>query len=194
MGIFGPSQKDVWSEAASRIGAEYVGKTLKNPARIEKEHDNWKIVMDTYVVSTGKSTVTYTRVQAPFIWENDVIFKVSRKNIFSNLFGMFKMPAVETYDYDFNDSYIIRGNDEPVIRSIFENEKIRGLIQKTQKGVIQVKKYKRAKDDERVLYYQLGGILKDIDKIAHLFELFCKMLDTLVETGVASKKQPEMIL
>lgn len=192
MGIFGPSQKDVWSNAAASIGAVYVDKTFKTQPRIEKMYKNRKIIMETYIVSTGKSAVTLTRARMCFIRENDIIFKVTPKNIFSGFAGIFKMPAVETYDYDFNDRFVVRGDDEPVIREIFENRKIRDLIKEIGKNRLELKRHK--KNDESEIYYQFNGVLKDEKKIENVFSLFEAMLDELVKAGVASEKEPRTVI
>jgi hypothetical protein len=192
MGMFGLSKKNVWSNTVASIGAVYVDKTFKTQPHIEKTYKNRKIIMETYMVNTGKSATTLTRARMCFIRENDIIFKVMPKNIFSGFAGIFKMPAVETYDYDFNDRFVVRGNDEPVIREIFENKKIRELIKEIGKNRLELKRHK--KNDKSEIYYQFNGVLKDEKKIENVFELFETMLDGLVKAGAASEKEPRTVI
>ncbi|MFE3845895.1 DUF3137 domain-containing protein, partial [Thermoplasmatota archaeon] len=85
MGLFGISRKEVWKQLSQEISSNYIeGSFLKDP-RIEYKHKYWTIYLDTYTVSTGKSTITYTRMRAPFINTKKIYFKIYRKGIASNI-------------------------------------------------------------------------------------------------------------
>lgn len=195
MALFGPPLKEVWQQLANEINAEFQKGSLGKTARVVKQYKNWNILLDTYTVNTGKSSVTYTRMRVPYIRENDITFKLSRKNVFSGLGRMFGMPLIETYDYDFNDEFVIKGNDESVIKEIFQNQNIKDKIASQKRLILKVGPYKEKKSlTDSELYFQMTGVLKDIDKLKNLLELFYELMDELVENGVASEDKPMMML
>jgi len=195
MALFGPPLKEIWQQLANEINAEFQKGSLGKTARVEKQYKNWTILLDTYTVNTGRSSVTYTRMRVPYRRENDIVFKLSRKNIFSEIGRMFGMPLIETYDYDFNDEFVLKGNDESVIKEIFQNQNIKDMIKFQKRVTLKVGPYKEKKSlTDSELYFQMTNVLKDIDKLKNLFALFSEMLDELVKNGVASEEKPTMIL
>ena len=134
-------------------------------------------------------------MRIPFRRENDITFKLSRKNIFSGLGSMFGMPLIGTYDYDFDDEFVIKGNDESVIRDIFQNQGIKDKIKLQKKLNLKVTPYKEKKSPtDSELYFQMTGVLKDIEKLKNLFDLFSELMDELSKNGVASLEKPMMRL
>ncbi len=195
MKLFGPPLKEVWQQLAVEVNADFVKGGFAKSARVEKSYNNWTILLDTYTVNTGKSSVTYTRMRVPYKRENDINFKLSRKNIFSCIGRMFGMPLVETYDYDFNDEFVLKGNDETVIKKIFQNQSIKDMIKFQKRLILKVKPYKVKKSlTDSELYFQMTGVLKDMDKLKSLFSLFSVMMDELVKNGVASEEKPSMVI
>ena len=195
MALFGPPLKEVWQQLANEINAEFTKGSIAKSARVVKTHKNWTILLDTYTVNTGKSSVTYTRMRVPYKRENDIQFKLIRKNIFSGLGSYFGMPVIGTYDYDFDDEFVIKGNDESVIRDIFQNQDIKDRIKLQKKLILKTKPYKEKKSPaDSELYFQMTGVLKDIEKLQNLFELFSEMMDELEKNGIASPDQPMMKL
>ena len=195
MVLFGPPLKEVWQQLAVEVNAEYVKGGFAKSARVEKSYNNWTILLDTYTVNTGKSSVTYTRMRVPYIRENDIQFKLSRKNVFSGIGRMFGMPLIETYDYDFDDEFVLKGNDETVIKEIFLNQSIKDMIKFQKRLILKVKPYKVKKSlTDSELYFQMTGVLKDMDKLKSLFNLFSALMDELVKNGVASAEKPSMVI
>lgn len=195
MALFGPPLKEVWQQLANEINAEFSKGGIAKAPRVFKIHKNWTILLDTYTVSTGKSSVTYTRMRVPFKRENDVQFKLSRKNIFSGLGSYFGMPVIGTYDYEFDDEFVIKGNDESVIREIFQNESIKDRIKFQKKLILKSGPYKERKSpSDSEIYFQMTGVLKDMEKLKNLFDLFIELLDEFEKNGVAAPERPMMIL
>lgn len=195
MKLFGPPLKEVWQQLAVEVNAEFIKGSLGKSARVEKNYNNWTILLDTYTVNTGKSSVTYTRMRVPYKRENDIQFKLSRKNIFSGIGRMFGMPLIETYDYDFDDEFVLKGNDANVIKEVFQNQNIKDMIKFQKRLILKVGPYKEKKSiTDSELYFQMTGVLKDMDKLKNLFNLFSAMLDELVKNGVSSEEKPSYVI
>ena len=199
MGIFGPSRKEVWKQLSEEINANYIeGSFLKGP-RIEYNHNNWTIYLDTYTVSTGKSSITYTRMRVPFINSKKFLFKIYRKGVFSNIGKALGMQDIEIgYDY-FDNDYIIKGNDEILLRRLFQNHNMRNLIEKQSRILLEIKDNEgrfgpKFNDNESELYFVVIGVIKDKERIKNLFELFVKIIDELETIGITVNQAPEVEL
>jgi len=199
MGLSGPSRKEVWKQLSEEINANYVeGGFFKGP-RIEYKHNNWTIYLDTYTVSTGKSHITYTRMRSPFINQKKFLFKLYRKGVFSNIGKAVGMQDIEIgYDY-FDNDYIIKGNDEILIRRIFQNHEIRDLIEKQSRIILEIKDNEgrfgpKFKDNESELYFINIGVIKDKERLMNLFELFVKIINEFETMEITINQIPEVKL
>lgn len=199
MGLFGTSRKEVWKQLSDEINANYIEGSLFKGPRIEYKHNNWTIYLDTYTVSTGKSSITYTRMRVPFINQKKFLFKVYRKGVFSNIGKAFGMQDIEIgYDY-FDNDYIIKGDDEVLLRRLFQNHKIRNLIEKQSRILLEIKDNEgrfgpKFNDNESELYFIVVGVIKDKDRLKNLFELFVKIIDELEMIGITVNQSPEVEL
>ena len=139
MNWFGPSKDEVWQLLSQEIGAELVKGGLWKGNKFQAHVKPWTITLDTYTVSTGKSHVTYTRMRAPYINPEGFRFTIYRKNLFSDLGKFLGMQDVEVSDPDFDEAFIIKGNDDSKVRNLFANSKIRQMIQAQPKIRLRVK-------------------------------------------------------
>jgi hypothetical protein len=197
--MFGPSKKEIWSELSRELGGEFdEGGFFKN-GKITLEHGEWTITLDTYVVSTGKSTIVYTRMRAPYVNKDGFRFNIYRKNVFTWIGKIFRMQDVEIGDPQFDDDYVIQGAPEEMVKRLFSNQEIRRLIE-NQKSI-----HFMVKDDEGwfkqkfpegvdELYFQIVGVIKDKERLKDLFELFSTVLDELCHIGSAYKTNPNVEL
>ncbi len=196
MGLFGPSRKEIWENLASQIGANYQSDFWRGD-KVSAKIGEWTVVLDTHTVSTGKSTITYTRIRAPYVNHNGFKFTIYRKGLFSGLGKLFGMRDIEIGYDEFDDSFIIKSNDEHKVRSLFSNENLRQMIQH------QPSFYLTVKDDEGFfgvhfpegvdeLYFAVTGVIKDIDRLKNLFDIFAETLNQLCIIGTAYKDDPEV--
>lgn len=193
--FFGPSRKEVWSELSEQIGADYIEGGFFGKNKVAARVKEWTITLDTYTVSTGKSSTTYTRMRAPYVNRDGIWFKIYKAGIFSDIGRAVGLQDIETGFPEFDDNYVIKGNDEEKIRELFSKTSIRNLIQ------IQPRFRLEVKDDEGwfgqyfpegvdELYFSVAGIIKDIELLKALFELFADILDYMCEIGSAYEKSP----
>jgi len=186
MGLFGPSKKEVWEQLCKEIQGDFIEGSLWKGSRVEVKHNNWLIYLDTYTVSTGKSSTTYTRMRAPFIDKEAFNFTIYKKGIFSDIGKAFGMQDIEVgYDV-FDESYIIKGNNEELVKKLFSNYKIRSLIESQPRIRLEIKKSE--------LYFLVVGVIKDIELLKGLFELFSEVLEELELIGSAGNEKPNVEL
>jgi hypothetical protein len=219
--IFGPSQEEVWRRVSSEMGAEFIkGGFFKGVNRVEARVKDWAITLDTYTVSTGKSSVTFTRMRAPFVNRDGFRFTIHRKSIFSGMGKLLGMQDVEVggpkFEHleplfglrgyldaqliesgypEFDNEFVIKGSDESKLKILFKNLKVRELIEAQPGLVLQVKAIRgwlgrRQQDGVDELYFQVVGVIKDPDRLKKLFELFSEVLESLRAMGTALEVPP----
>ena len=189
MRLFGKSRKEVWKQLSEEINANYIEGGLFQSPRVEFKHRNWIIYLDTYTVSTGKSSITYTRMRAPLVNTKKFNFKIYRRGIGSNIGKALGMQDIEIgYDDWFDRDFIIKGNNEELLRRLLQKHNIRRLIEKQSKIVFELKDNEgrfgpKYNENESVLYFVVVGVIKDKERIKDLFELFKVVINEFESIG-----------
>ena len=197
--LFGPSTHEIWRQLSTEIGAQYVEGGFWKGDKVQATHGPWTITLDTYTVSNGKTSTTYTRMRAPFVDPEGFRFTVYRKGIFSDIGKRFGMQDIQIEDEAFDRDFIIKSNQESKLRELLASSKIRELIGQ------QPQIYFSVKDDEGVfhssfpegvdeLYFQVVGVIKDVERLKLLYELFAETLDQLCRIGSANQSAPNVTL
>ena len=137
--VFGPSKEEIWSQLSREIGAEYQEGGFFKEGKIVLSHREWEITLDTYTVHTGKVTIIYTRMRAPYVNRDGFRFNIYRKSAFSWLGKLFGVEDIEVGEAFFDEEFIIQGEPEILVRSMLNNSRIRQLIQDQKDIHFQVK-------------------------------------------------------
>jgi len=122
-------------------------------------------------------------------------FTIYRKGFFSDLGKLLGMQDLEVGDPEFDEAFVIQGNDESRVRTLFADPKIRQMIQAQPKLRLTVKDSEgwfgpRFPEDVDELHFQVTGVLKDVERLKALFDLFATVLDQLWRLGLATKQEP----
>ena len=195
--LFGPSKEEIWRRLADEIKGHYVDGGFWNGCKVQAQFKQWTITLDTYTVSTGKSSITYTRLRAPYVNPDNFRFTVYNKSIFTGIAKFFGTQDIEIGDKWFDDEYVIQGTHRGKVIDFFGNPRVRELIQK------QPSIYFHVRDDEGwfgtqfpegvdELYFTTIGVIKDVDRLKALFELFAESLDQLCHIGSAYGNDPKL--
>jgi len=197
--IFGPSKEEVWKKLSDEIGANFIDGGFFRGDKIIARVKEWVITIDTYTVSNGKTNTTFTRIRAPYINKDNFRFKIHRKGLLSGLGKIFAVEDIEIGFSEFDEDFIINGNNTEKVNKLFSNPNIRELIQ-FQKGI-----FLEIRDDEGwfgtefpegvdELYFQVYGVIKDIDRLKKLYYLFAEILNQLCIIDSAYDDNPDIIL
>lgn len=193
--MFGPSQREIWRQLSDEIDARFVQGGFLKGDKVQASHGAWTVTLDKYVVSTGKVTIVYTRMRAPYVNPDGFRFRVYRTGLFSDLGKLLGMQDVEVGHPDFDRDFIIKGTDEGKLRQLFASPKIRALIEAQKDIDFSVK------DDEGwfgatfpdgvdELAFQVVGVIKDVERLKKLYDLFGETLDELCRMGSAYESDP----
>jgi hypothetical protein len=197
--VFGPSKKEIWNELSNQINAEFQEKGIFGKGRVVAHAKEWTITLDTYTVTNGKYSTTYTRMRAPYVNKDGFWFKIYRAGFFSDVGALLGMKDIEVGFPEFDRDFVIKGNQEDKVKALFTNTNIRKLIELQPKFHLEVKNdegYFGAEFPEGVdeLYFRVTGVMRDIGLLKSLFDLFGEILDYLCVIGSAYEDNPRVIL
>lgn len=197
--IFGPSKEEVWRQLSGELGGQFVDGGFWKGDKVEVRVKQWTITLDTYTVSTGKQHTTYTRMRAPFVNPEGFRFTVYRKSIFSPIGKLLGMQDIQIGEPFFDDEFVVKGSDPAKLKLLFSNEKLREMFH------AQPRIYLTVKDDEGwfgkdfpegvdELYFQVIGVIKDVERLKGLYYLFAATLTVLCQMGSAYESDPQVKL
>jgi len=105
------------------------------------------------------------------------------------------MQDIEVGYPEFDEEFIIQGSDESRVQQLFANRKIRELVASQKDIQFSVKDNEgvfgpRFPDDVDELNFVVLGVMKDVEKLKELYELFAETLDELCRMGSAYSSDP----
>ena len=138
-------------------------------------------------------------MRAPYVNPGGFRFTVYRKGAFSGLAKKLGMQDIEIGDEEFDREFIIKATDEPRVRELLSNRKLRDLI------ALQPDLQFSVKDDEGwfgphfpdgvdELSFVARGVVTDIERLKRMYELFSETLDHLCRIGAAYKQSPDVVV
>ena len=198
--LFGPSKDEIWSLLAQQIGGEFTpGEGWTGRSRVDAQVGQWVVTLDTFVVSTGKSTITFTRMRAPFVNRDGFRFTITRAGVFSPVARVLGFQDVEVGDAAFDKAFVVKSNDEPRVRTFLADPDLRArlaLQPSLTLSVLDDEGWFGAKFPEGVdeLKFHTVGVIKDLVRLQQLFELFAATLHRLCHIGSAYEDDPKIRL
>jgi hypothetical protein len=193
--IFGPSKEEIWSQLAREIDAEFVEGSFWKGSLVRAQYKQWTLTLDTFTVSTGKNSTTYTRMRAPYVNPDGFQFTIYRTGFFTGLGKMLGMQDIEIGDAAFDRDFVCKGNQPEQVIRLLNNPVLRDLIYQ------QPEIYLHVRDDEGwfgatfpegvdELCFQVVGVIKDVERLKALYLLFAEVLNTLCHIGSAYEDDP----
>jgi hypothetical protein len=158
----------------------------------------WSVYHDAQSgMSTGKTVVVFTRLRAPYVNPDRFRFTIYRRGLFSDIAKWLGMQDVVVGHEDFDRDFIIKGTEETKLRALFDNPRLRELIAAQPKIHLTVKDGEGFfgagfPDDTDELHFHVGGVIKDVERLKLLFELFAETLDQLCRIGSAYAEAPKL--
>ncbi len=187
--LFGPSQKDIWQQLANEVSGKFHEGGFLSHSAVQARTRDWIVTLDTYTVSTGKTSQTFTRLRAPYFNPERFRFDIYRTSIFSGLGKALGMQDIEVGHARFDRDFVIKSDSPRRVRRLLENEKIRRLIDAQPRIHLSVKahdgwlsKFPKHVDE---LHFQAEGVVKDLTQLKTLFDLFAEVLHQICHEGRA---------
>ncbi len=199
MGIFGTSKDEAWRRLGEEAGADFIDGGFWKGSKLQGHVGPWTVTLDTYTVHTGHAHFTYTRMRAPFVNPEGLRFTVYRRSFFSELGKLLGMQHIEVGDPEFDEAFIIKGTDETKVRELFADPEVRSLMLAQPHIRLEVKDSEgwfgpAFPVDVDELHFQVHGVIKELDRLKALFDLFAAVLDRLCRIGSAAEREPGVTL
>lgn len=160
------------------------------PWKVVFAHRHWNIVLDTYTVSTGKSTTTYTRIRALFEPNLPFRFAFIRETFLTRVGKFLGMKDVETANPLLDRDYLVRTDNESMVRALVSGSHIAELLVQQPSGTLEIVKFRgrRSPRPERAaeLRWRTGSVIRDPYRLEQLVALFRETLDRLERIGGAT--------
>lgn len=191
--LFGPPKEKIWRDLCAEIGADFIdGGFWKGDKVRLLVADAWTITLDVFSVQQGKTRKKYTRLRVPFVTLDDFRFLIYRKGLFSGLGKMLGIQDVEVGDPEFDEAFIIKGNNEAKVRALFANESIRDLLREQPEVWFELKDnegrfWNTLPESVDELHFEVEGVLKDVEQLKGLFDLMTEVLHELYLQGTVSR-------
>ncbi len=108
-----------WALAAAELQGSFRPKTRKEPRTIQATVDGTAVLIDTYVVSNGKTSHTYTRARAT-ITRPIRGLELRREGLSSMMGKVVRGADIELGDPEFDDAVLLRAEDESAARGTMD--------------------------------------------------------------------------
>ena len=218
---FFPNQGEIWHKLMEQLGAETGGRLVQSlfgPGacdKVEIRHGEWTVTFDLSGEETALDVVglvlsprsavhqqpqTYTRIRAPYINSDGFRFTIYAKTVYSGVAKLFGMQDIEIGERQFDDEFIIKGNNVEKVRKLFSNPKIRGLLHKMPAVTLSVRdddgyfSIPEFPPDTDELRLTSPGFPKTTEPLKQIYDLFAETLDGLCQIGSAYQKSPAIRL
>lgn len=197
--LFGPSKGEIWEQLCHEVDGQFVGGGFFKGSKAILSHGGWDFTLDTFSSGNQNSRTTYTRLRAPYVNRDGFRFEVYREGLFSGICRLFGMQDIVVGVPQFDDDFVIKGNDKSKLRELFSKSALRRLVQAQPRIHLSVK------DDEGwfgahfpdgvdQLQFTCVGVITDIDRLRDLYDLFAVTLDHLCDMGSAYEDDPNVDL
>lgn len=188
-------QKEAWKLLSDELDGEFIaGKGFKSP-KVVLPYKNFEFCLDTYTVSTGQSTVTYTRMRTIFINKEELWFKTYKEGFFAKIGKALGMPDIEIGDIDVDNKLIIKGYSEHLIKDLLSRDAIKEKLINIKK--INLRTEKKVYDNnthlyrESVLNQTITGVVKDVELLKSWYYLFASVIDGMIELDITEDTAAE---
>ena len=194
--LFGSPREEVWKQLCAEMRADFIDGGFWKGDKVElRVDDAWLITLDVFSVVRGKRRKKYTRLRVPFVSLDDFRFLVYRKGLFTDLGKMLGTQDVEVGDPGFDEEFVIQGNNVAKLKALFARESIQQLLQYQPEVRFEVRDnlgrfWEALPASVDVLYFQVEGVMTDLNLLKGLFYLFMATLQELYRMGTVSKMDP----
>lgn len=187
--LFGPSQKVIWRQLSREVRGQFHEGGLLTTTAVQARAGDWIITLDTVTTGDGKTNQTFTRLRAPYFNPERFRFEIYRASIFSGLGKAMGMQDIPVGHPGFDQDFVIKGNEPGRVRRLFDNPRIRRLIDAQRRIHLSVKAHEgwfsKFPDGVDELHFQAAGVIKDLAQLKTLFDLFAEVLREVCHEGKA---------
>lgn len=198
MGVFGMNFKDMLEEYADTCGGSIHKAGLMHPEHMIFEHNNHTIKVESYTYMAGNIPITHFRASALYYEIKPLELRITREGLLSSFSKMFGAQDIEINHPDFDDKYIIKGNDEILIKQLLD-DKLRASIIEADRPILYVSSGgalsgMKVPQGMKAMIVDYDGMPKDTDIMAKYIDVIKFAVDSMIASGVAESKNDNNII
>ncbi len=204
--LFGPKKEEVYEQLAIDLNGKFTRGDFTNPVKVDIPFKNWTITLDTKVimeiinVSSGNpygGNAEYTRVRAPFVKIGNFQFAITNTSTLDSFAKLLGAQAIIIGDENFDNLFMIQGNDELKVKHLFSNSIIRQLLIelvninltiRTEEGLFG----SPLPENVNEIFFKSEDVIVEVNKLKLLTQLFSEILEQLTKIGVAKNDKPNI--
>lgn len=186
------AKKSVWKEIAGDLGGIYEKGTFTKMEKIRIPHGESEIVIDNAIIMAGTTPITYTRIRSVFVNPSQFEFKIYHEGFFSSVGKMLGMQDILIGDEKIDETFVIKSKSEYQIQKLLSDPELKVLLLTGKPIQLEIKLRDGELQNEResILQYQASGQIKDIDVLQNIIEIFKRVIDLMIEFGIALDTEP----
>jgi hypothetical protein len=182
--------KEIWQQFSSVHNGIYLEGKYGNEDCVEIHYRGYEIVFDRYIhyqVVGGHSYDTeFTRIRAEFISTNGLKFQISRQGFIDRIGKIFGMQDVRIGNQEFDNKFVVKGNDEFQLKMLFSNDTLVKLLQSQNDIQLEIIDKKGIFDeiiheDSSMIYYISETKIEEQSQLERLLEIFKALIDELTK-------------
>jgi hypothetical protein len=192
-------EEHAWQRLCTHAGNEFISGEFLSGAKVQARLTPWTVTLDTYTNYGPDSRTVCTRMRAPFVSSDGFRFTIYRNGLLSTLGKLLGMQDIEIGDPQFDDAFIIKGNQESKVFDLLSDASLRKLIAAQPAFRLTIKDHEgwfgpRFPEHVDELCFDEAGFIDDVERLQSLFELFAAMLERLCRIGAAFRSDPDLTL
>ena len=169
--------KEEWKVLADQLLLNFdPGSFFKNP-EVKGMYRGYNVILDTYTVSTGQTSVTYTRLSVDISNPKDVFLRIYHEGFLSRIGKKLGLQDIQTKNPDFDDMFMIKGNNELEAITILDLD--------IQAKILSLREPNRfnAKIKGQKITFEESGIIKDIERLKSTLDMLIDIAEKLKRLG-----------
>lgn len=185
---------EAWQELARRRDGQLRADRRGKPTGVDLPYERLLVTVDTYVVSTGSATASYTRARLPFVALDEFTCKLFGANPFTRLAARLGIQDVRVGHGALDRQYVVQGSSEGRLRSLILGTRVGQLLIDGPTVRLEVKplprkQRKRVGDGIGHVLVQTGGKAEDVGELERLADLCIATFDQLERLGSAGQDE-----
>jgi len=186
------NNETVWSVFSDENNGKFINGQYGNHDHVEINYLHHKIIFDRYthyqVVGNKSFDTLFTRVRLEFKIQDEFRFKLTKQGFINTIDKLFGAQDIQVGDVVFDKKFMIKGNNEYKIQTIFSNKVLQKLLLQQDDIQLQILDKEgvfseQIKEGNAMLYYISEKVVKEKEQLNSLLKIYQILIDQLTKTN-----------
>ncbi len=173
-----------FKKLSKELNAKYYFKRKGNIHLLNYEFESFNITLSKYAARSSVNTriiVIYTPIK-------DIQLRIYQQTFLDKFASLLGMQDISIGSEEFDNEFVIEGNDENSIIQILDDDKIKNVLLELHEGSLEIKDISKTKSQKIFLMqYEICELISDTAVLKKMIELINLMLDKLLELRLIRK-------